>query len=1094
MRHYKPYLLSLLLSLYAAISFGQTNPALTDTILPRQYADLSIRFRHLEPLVNDKTLIAAWPMDEGSGYEFLDASGKNHTAYITGYNWNTTSSGLTASFRKKGKRNGGVYLDGSQWLQVKDTSDLQLKNQFSIYFWYKHVGDKGGTLISQRGAQGGYKIICDNQGAIIFALIDERGKSNQMVASNIGGDKSDWQFVALTYQHKTLTIFINGKPVVSKSNFSLDNNIKQDLYIGADHQNTNSCFKGYVDEVCIYSQPLNPARLEQLYLVGLPKVYTQTKATVAMGSDYQHWSGFYGNQPVPHIRDNNTLLLVHFNGNTITDNGQTPDGSSNQHFIPSAFGAALIPDRQLTYKAALDNKKGIAEAWIMIRDEKSTGHKTLLNLPGVNNPGLEIYRAGNNYGVDIHDGKKIISIKSGYLHLSAGELLHVAVLWGKANIELWINGVRVAQSHTDMAQFNGDVQVGGGGKQLFTDAIDDLKIADSISDSCPFGSIDSESASLDFRDDFEQPERSPLFFWKTVKGSNSWAYQKDNIIKDNTVLSQQNPDGMQLIMHPGAFAAISSIETGVVFNSLSDSWAGVGINMDNRDDELRGITFCINSKTRELRLNVYEHDKVVAAKTGIYDFPVKVNQRYTLTLSFYGDVVKGFIDGNPVIAMPVNFKFAGCGGLVTENTTACFDDVHFSPLTPSEKNSRLLQTRIFSDTNQQDSIQASYKNFSYNAFRWKKRYGLLPWQRTFKNPEPAGNIFGQDAGVARPNKSQSWRSEDAANSDLMMLNGTIYYAMRGNPDMNGPHGPAAIGMLTAGQQNFDGLHFTDLNADSLNDKKIGLLAGHPEAAVNCVDNAPRNQRLQVNDEGMVYANGKIFVVAREFRNAVKDYPKFRRLVYGTFNIAQNRWDANVVSAVPWSVMDPANCQDKLKGLNGTPDLSGIIDPATGRQVILMYYEDRGKGMVTGLKFDGKTLQLDTAYPPRPTITKSDGDRTYGQRVFFDNGIYYMNVNAGSDAEKLQKDWPDRFQLFASLDPYSSPWIASGDNDKARPYFTRGNATDPDNGAIWQGTIFKYRNRYYMYYENYHSVNNVNNPYDQYDKVNPGSRVGFATGN
>src|SRR4030042_2528642 len=74
-------------------------------------SDLSIRFQHIEPIIKQSSLLAHWPLDEGSGYECRDWSGNKLTAYFTGHNWNADDSGLTSSFRKKGKRAGCIYFN-----------------------------------------------------------------------------------------------------------------------------------------------------------------------------------------------------------------------------------------------------------------------------------------------------------------------------------------------------------------------------------------------------------------------------------------------------------------------------------------------------------------------------------------------------------------------------------------------------------------------------------------------------------------------------------------------------------------------------------------------------------------------------------------------------------------------------------------------------------------------------------------------------------------------------------------------------------------------------------------------------------------------
>lgn len=1088
---------------------GEKNSAskitgISDTLIPKQYADLSLRFQHFESQVKDKSLIAAWTMDEGSGYEFSDISGNNHTAFITGYNWNTTNSGLTTSFRKTGKRGGGVYLDGSQWLQVKDSTSLNFKSAFSICLWFKpsEGSINKTTLVSRQNASCGFQLSCNKNGAVVFEYKDIDGKIYQTTSAELTNLSNKWNFITLSYNpdDNTSEIYINGKLSVSKKGVRFNAEIKGDLLIGSNNVDKENCFKGYMDEIYIYNRELTPSQIYHLYVVGLPKLYARYSATI--DSNAKVWSIFGGNQIIPHTHDQNTLLLVHFNENVSSDLGQTPLLIKKQNYIPGAFGGALQPVEQLNYKVGLNPKYGTVELWVINAEEDSQpkDHKTLLKIPGVEKSGIEVYRLGTEYCIEVNDGNTITNLKSGNLGLEKNMPIHIAITWNNDRIGLWINGVLVSEKLVHLPLFNGLVELGGSGEQLFTDYIDDFKIsgiAKSWGEICPSGNTDSESASLDFRDDFEKPDHTPLCFWKAAAGNYRWEYQKDSSKNGstNSTLSQQNPSNLQVIIHPLAKGYQSSTEAGIIFSSLSNGWAGVCTNVIGNLTTFEGITFCINSKTNQIRLCVYKQGKVIFLKTGTYDFPVKIHQRYTLTLSVYNGVIKGFIDGSNLISLKINFNPSlGYGGLMTENSRADFDDVHFTAITPDVKNSRMLQAYIFSDE-AKEVTQPKVVNFSFNAFRWKKRYGLLPWQRTFKDPEPPGNIFGPDADVERPNKSQSWRSEDSANSDIMVVNGTVYYCMRGNPDINGPHGSAAIGMLTMTQEDFDGIHFNDLNADELKDQKIGLLRGNKESDINCHDAVPRNERLQVNDEGMVYCNGKILIVLREFRNAVAGFSKFRRITYGLFDPFQQRWDTNEVQPVTWSVMDPSNCLGQLKGLNGTPDLTAIKDLVTGQTIILMYFEQDGKGMVTGLSYDGKSLQLHPDYPPKASISKSNNDRTYGQRLFFDNGIYYINVNSGSDKAKLKVDWPDKFELFSSLNPYSSSWIESADNsNETRSYFTRGNENDPDNGAIWQGTIFKYRNHYFMYYENYHSVNDINKPYDQYDKVNSGSRVGFATGN
>lgn len=601
--------------------------------------------------------------------------------------------------------------------------------------------------------------------------------------------------------------------------------------------------------------------------------------------------------------------------------------------------------------------------------------------------------------------------------------------------------------------------------------------------------------------------------------AGQWAYAVKSWEDDGTrqpgsgeqrrCLRQRAAGGRQFLFHPDAYGHASSIEAGVSFDQGATGWAGVFVQAPNGPGAaaFTGNTFALNPGTNQLRLARLAGGAVVASKVLPYDFTVRAHRTYSLTLSSVAGVLRGYVDGHNLISMPATDDAAsGYAGLLTEETAAYFDDVHFSALTPAAAQSRQVQTRFFANDAPSGSVRVQAKNLALCAFRWQKRYGLLPWQRTYQSPEPPGNLFGPTDSTARPNASQFWRSEDAANSALLAVDGRFYYFMRGNPDYDGPHGAAALGVLTAPDEAFDGRHFRDLSATAADLDHATLLRGHQDRNAECADGGPRSGRLQVNDEGAVYQNGKILVFAREFRNHIGRYPWFRRLIFGVFDLATQRWDQLEPHLVSWSQMNPDSCQARHWGLDATPDVVSLRDPLTDEYVIFLHHHSAspsplpGGGLpppvtsaVSGLRYDGQHVTLHPGYPGRATITKHSQGNSYGERIMFDNGIYYLNVNATS--EKLVDDWPDRFELFATLDPYAGPWTGSADNtNPGRPYFARGGRCDPDNGAIWQGTMVKRRGWYYMYYENFHVLHDVNQPYELYDRTQSGSRVGFATAN
>lgn len=1088
----------MLLFVFTGVSVAK--PA--DTLYQSQQADLSIRFLQTERRLSIDGLAAAWTMDEGSGYTFNDLTGNGHTAYITGYHWNTQGSGLPAAFRSAGRRAGGVYLDAQSWLQVQASKNLEEGMEQTIAFWMKPdtIQNRSQMLFATGNEQHYYHIaLAGNQ--LNFTFSDTKKKRTEF-GYTIPAGVRQWMHIAFTIHKENgqIELFINGDYKKSFTGRLNDFVFPKghEVYIGAAPlTDSSSGFRGWLDEFCWFQKKVSASAILQLYREGLPAAYAQAAATI--DNNREVWSSFKGNQLIPHVREEDTRLLLRFNGDFRSETGTVPVNSPKDgQFIAGVFGAAWLPGRQmLQYETGLDKDEGTVELWLHnIHSTGSPKGQLLFSLSQQKKNTLSLQLQNGQLTAIVNQNGKRNRFTTNFAVNTTVSLTHVAISWKDANCTVWLNG-SIAGSFLLPAPFRADLLSLGGD---FSGGIDDLKLSSSAKEwgaVCPTGYTDSESAMLDFTDDFNgvKPDE-PLYHWRSVHPNAKWNYHQHIVSgKQENYLMQTNHSGWAALLHPAALGYTSSIESGLLFSTIRNGWAGV-FTHGGLAPEFSGITFSMNPFLNKIRLARYQKGIVVEERLAPYDFKIAVDHRYTLTLSVYENQVHGHIDGNSVIAMPLSeHPGMGYGGLFTDQISAGFDDVHFTALTPANHDSRLLKARVITGGDSDKSELISYK-LSYSAFKWQKRHGLLPWQRTYKLPEAPGNIFGpMEDGVPRPNGIAAWRTEDNANADIIMVNGTMFLSMRGNPDYNGPHGNAAIGMLVADQERFDGIHFKDLNADSLGNRKIGLFRGHSVPDQPCNDQPPRNTRLQINDQGMIYTGGRILVMAREFRNHVDGYPKFKRLTYNLFDVGKQSWSSADPLLVNWSYMSSDDCTGEHRGLDATPELCLLKDPHTGMDQIYLYHSSY-HSLVTGLRLDNGKLLLDTTgYPTKKMFEKTDGDRVYGQRIFFDNGIYYMHVNAGTDKSKLKQDWPDRFHLLVADHPYNSNWVESSDNRlKERPYFGRGNENDPDNAAIWQGTLFKYRNQYMMYYENYHSVKNINQPYDRYDDVHSGSRLGFATAN
>jgi hypothetical protein len=1057
--------------------------------LPAETADLSVRFRTLRPRLDVPGLRAHWAFDDASGYHALDASGQGRDAYLTGTRWNTTASGLTAALWRAGRRAGALHLDGTQRMHVRAEPNAPVPESISFGLWLRPERLGAARLLRW----GGLELRGTETGTLRLQLTDANGQT-QVLETPAALQPGAWRYLAATADGRTgtLRIFVDGELRANRQVGAWRlTPARDDLTIGQAPGEATG-FAGMLDELSLFERVLTETELQTLYRVGLPKLYTQTRAT--LDSARTVWAEFGGNQPVPHPVESGTRLSLSFDETLAGRRGERPTGTPTPTggYRPGRFGAAL-DGRSLgtpvRYATGLTGTRGSLEAHLQPRADGD-----FFRLDGPGGP-LTLGRAAGQWQV-IFSGKTISIPAEGVT-----EWPHLALVWDGPRLTLYLNGVARGQTVSENPLQFTRLTLPPGPYWL-----DDLRLSDEVKTAhtlFPHGQVATGAVALDPMDSFTQPTGETPHRWQDAAGT--WRYAPKPWEDDGThtgdggtgrqALRQTRPEGWREIRHLAAKGFAQSIEAGVSLDTLRDGWAGVFVRAGtDTTGGFSGLTFALNGSRNEFRLATYRRGALVAERTVPGPFQLQPRRTYTLTLTATDGLLRGYLDGHNLVADSTTATGVGEAGLFTENTTAFFDDLHFSVLTPARAESRRLQTCVWAEGG-----RGGFSELRHTAFQWQKRPGLLPWAPRGKDPEPPGNLFGPTTSVAtpdveRPNPTADWRSEDAANSDVLVWNGRFTYVMRGNPDHGGPHGLAALGTLARPADRFDGLHFTDVPGPH------ALLRGHPELSPDCADAPPRADRYQLNDQGMTVVGNRILVLAREFRNRTPRGNRYKRLVYALLDPATGHWQTPEPRYADWSVMNAADCFDTLRGLDATPEIFALREPGIQEEIVFLNMKrNTPEGVptngVVGMRLDGDSLRLHPGYPARDGVVKRSGDRIYGQRILFDNGIYYLHVNAGSTRERLARDWPDRFELYAALDPYAGPWADSRANaDPARPYFTRGGANDPDNGAIWQGTMLKYRNRYYLYYENFHVIENTEQAYDHYDAVHSGSRVGFATAN
>jgi hypothetical protein len=1077
-----------------------------------QTVDLTVRWRHLKRRVSNPELLAGWQFDEGSGYAFDDVSGHGHTLHVTGRNWNTTDSGLASALHRRGLRGGAAYVDGNRWLAAAPTVDLAPRTGLTVSCWvWPDVLPQSSVALVGLGET--YALLLNAAGGVTFKAADRSGTQRVVDSPPRAVTAGRWSHVSASVDPRTgvLRLYVDGDLVSRAQGQPFGLQLKVASLVVGDR------LQGAFDELAIHRVALSAGRVRELYLLGLPKVFTQTSESI--DAQRRIFTRFKGSDPVPHPVDAETVLTHRFAASTRTEQGVYPTGSpTGATFVPGAFGAAWrATSHPLTYPSPVPGDSGTFEAWYRAiedpHDRERLARKSLFTAAGVG-CALTLYTESGRWLVEVRRRGGRTDTVAGPPHpFIAGNLEHVAVSWGlhaggRSAVTLYVNGTPTAFLPTGAGEtsYGSRITLGGDATAPTFAIFEDVRISSTAlpwGAICPRGQVATDAAGLDLRDRFDRPPGAAPMLWRAGSGPGRWSHRLKTWERPGAVgadpdsrraLYQGQKTGLRAVFHPDAYGHASSIEAGVAFPEMVDGWAGLFVHAGQPDEAFSGVTLMLNPHRGEVRIARIESGRVTTSKVLRDDFAIRAQTTYEMTLTAAGDgVVRGFLDGSNVISMSVGVTWPdrGYAGMLTEDAQAFFSDLHFCALTPASPASRVIRTSVM-----RYGDGAAVVALGLIPFRWHKRRGLLPWQYTFKDPEPAGNLAGADTSLPlRPIGSATWRSEDSANSDLVIVGGRVLYFMRGNPRIDNRASAARVGVLHVDVPDFDGVHFTDPNENSPTVTGGTVLAsGGPRTTHAPV--APGS--LQLNEPSTAYVgDGRLLFLGRESSVPKPGDVRYGRLVFSRFDVRTDSWEHSAPQHMPWSQLGPlsrATPPVPARLLHGTPEVVSLRRPDDDSYQAVVFQQTGSPGdsvMATALldEVSAGVPALAPGAPIRTSLSRISGGAIYGFRVMFDNGIYYLHYNEGVQVP----DWPERFVLAATLDPYAGPWVENAETLlPTSTYFRRGDPFEPDNAAIWQGCMFKHRGSYYLYYENFHAVDDVNQPYASYANPQAGSRVGLAT--
>jgi hypothetical protein len=225
---------------------------------------------------NPAGLVAAFNFDEGGGATANDASGMANNGAISGAAWTTA-----------GRFGGALSFDGaSNWITVPDSPTLKLASEMTLEAWIRPAALTGWRPILYKESPFSATVPATGTG-MSYALYasDLNAPPSVYAMTSAGSDQwihalgtamlplDTWTHVAGTYDGSALRLYLNGVLVKTTPHTGPIFDTTGPLRIGGSAivvPGGAQFFKGFIDEVRVYSRALSPLEIQADMTTPLP--------------------------------------------------------------------------------------------------------------------------------------------------------------------------------------------------------------------------------------------------------------------------------------------------------------------------------------------------------------------------------------------------------------------------------------------------------------------------------------------------------------------------------------------------------------------------------------------------------------------------------------------------------------------------------------------------------------------------------------------------------------------------------------------------------------------------------------------------------
>ena len=262
------------------------NRSLTSKEIAGLYRSYSVPNQKSLVVSSPKNLITVWSFNEGEGCIAHDNSQNNNHAIIKEcFSDDEEYEQWTDNRHSKEER--AVGFNQNSYLEIKDSSALQLEEKISVSLWIKLPkdlleGEEDIAILYKRAAGSAdlsFSLIYgydEETGVYGFSWAVSRGQGSLEQIITRGPVIPDrWQHIVATFDGNNRKIYIDNRQItdLDQKTVSIDDT-SSDLFIGINATDQTSLAGAAIDDLRIYDEALGSAEIQTIFL-GIPNYYLE---------------------------------------------------------------------------------------------------------------------------------------------------------------------------------------------------------------------------------------------------------------------------------------------------------------------------------------------------------------------------------------------------------------------------------------------------------------------------------------------------------------------------------------------------------------------------------------------------------------------------------------------------------------------------------------------------------------------------------------------------------------------------------------------------------------------------------------------------